>query len=112
MQTPLVYGDHLYVCRDNGVLSCYEAATGERRYQKRLGAGSAGFTASAVAGDGKIYFTSEMGDTYVIKPGPEFEVLAENSLDEITMATPALSGGVLFFRTKDHLVAVGERGGE
>ncbi len=108
MQTPLVYGDYLYVCRDNGALSCYEAATGKRLYQQRLGGGSAGFTASAVAGDGKIYYTSEMGDTLVIKPGPEFELLAENALGEITMATPAISEGMLLFRTKDHVVAVAE----
>ena len=110
MQTPLVYGDHLYVCRDNGALSCYETGSGERLYQQRLGSGSAGFTASAVAGDGKIYYTSEMGDTFVVKPGPEFELLAENALDEITMATPAISEGMLLFRTKDHLVAVAEKG--
>ena len=108
MQTPLVYGDYLYVCRDNGVLSCYETTTGKRLYQQRLGGGSAGFTASAVAADGKIYYTSEMGDTFVVKPGPTFELLAENALDEITMATPAVSEGMLLFRTKDHVVAVAE----
>ena len=61
MQTPIDYGDYLYSCRDNGVLSCYQADTGERIYEKRLGRGATGFTASPVAANGEIYFTSEVG---------------------------------------------------
>ena len=111
MQTPLVYGDLLYSCRDNGVLSVYRAGTGERVYQERLGGGSTGFTASPVAGEGKVYFTSEEGDVYVVRAGPRFELLATNTLDEVTMATPAISEGALLFRTRSHLVAVRARGG-
>lgn len=107
MQTPLVYGDYLYVCRDNGVLSVYDARTGERKYQQRLADGKTGFSASAVAADGKVYYTSEEGGVYVIKAGPVFELLAENTLDEVAMATPAISEGVIFFRTMGHLIAIG-----
>jgi outer membrane protein assembly factor BamB len=107
MQTPLVYGEYLYSCRDNGVLSCYRARTGERLYQERLGGGGRGFTASPVAADGKLYFTSEEGDVYVVRAGPKFELLSTNTLDEVTMATPAVSEGTLYFRTRGHLVAVG-----
>lgn len=107
MQTPLVYGDLLYNCRDNGVLSVYDAKTGERKYQQRLAEGRTGFTASPVAADGKIYFTSEDGDIYVVKAGPTFELLSKNAMGEVCMATPAISEGVLFFRTRGHLVAVG-----
>ena len=106
MQTPLVYGDHLYVCRDNGVLSAYDTKTGTRLYQQRVATG-AGFTASMVAADGKIYATAETGDVYVFKAGPEYELLAQNDLDEVCMATPAIARGHLFFRTKGHLVAIG-----
>ena len=106
MQTPIVYGDYLYSCRDNGVLSCYKADTGKRIYEKRLGRGGTGFTASPVAANGKIYFTSEDGDIYVIQAGPEFKVLATNSMGDICMATPAISEGTLFFRTRNHLIAV------
>ncbi len=106
MQTPLVYGDYLYICQDHGVLSCYVATTGKRAYQARLGSGGAGFTASGVAADGKLYYTSEEGDVYVVKPGPEFRLLAMNSLGEICMATPAISEGVLYFRTSEHLLAI------
>jgi outer membrane protein assembly factor BamB len=109
MQTPLVYGGYLYSCQINGVLSCYEANTGKRMYQTRLGTGATGFTASAVAADGKLYYTSEEGDIYVVKPGPQFQLLATNSMDEVCMATPAISEGVLYFRTRTNLVAIREK---
>jgi outer membrane protein assembly factor BamB len=110
MQTPLVYGNYLYLCRDNGVLSCFVAKTGERIYQQRLGRGGSGFSASLVAADGKIYATSEDGDIYVVSAGSEFRVLATNSMNEICMATPALSEGMLIFRTRNHVTAIGRKG--
>ena len=109
MQTPLVYGDYLYVCRINGVLGCYEAKTGKCLYQERLGTGRTGFTASPVAADGKIYIASEDGDAYVIQSGPAFKLLSVNPMGEICMATPAISEGTLFFRTQGNLVAIAER---
>jgi outer membrane protein assembly factor BamB len=108
MQTPIVYQDQLYVCRDNGVLSVFDTATGQRLYQGRLADGRTGFSASAVASSDRIYFTSEEGDVYVIKAGKTFEQAAVNPLGEVTMATPAISEGMMFFRTKGHLVAVEE----
>jgi outer membrane protein assembly factor BamB len=107
MQTPIVYGDVLYVCRDNGVLGAYDARSGQRHFQGRLGDGQTGFSASAVAADGRLYYTSEDGDVYVVKAGTQFEVLATNPLGEVAMATPAISEGVLFFRTRGHLTAIG-----
>ena len=109
MQTPLVYGGFLYCCSDAGVLTCYEADTGVQRYQQRLGGGGSGFTASAVATDGKLYLTSEEGEVHVVTAGPQFELLAVNDLGATCMATPAISQGVLIWRTRSHLVAVGER---
>jgi outer membrane protein assembly factor BamB len=108
MITPLVYGDYLYNCKNNGVLLCFEAKTGKLVYQERLGDGKTGFTASPVASDGKLYFSSEDGDIYVVKAGPKFEVLAENDMGEICMATPAISEGTLFFRTQGQLVAIAQ----
>ena len=107
MQTPLVYEGLLYACRDNGVLSCYEARTGKRLYRQRLG-GGVGFTASAVAADGKIYFTSEDGEIFVVRAGSTFELLARNSMEEVCMATPALSDDMLFIRAEHHVYAIGE----
>jgi outer membrane protein assembly factor BamB len=110
MQTPIVYGDHLYTCRDDGVLTCYEAKTGRLVYRQRLGAGRSGFTASAVAADGKLYYTAETGEVHVVRAGPQMQVLAVNPLGETAMATPAISQRVLFFRTRNHVVAIGVRG--
>jgi len=107
MQTPLVYGFELYACSDGGILGCYDAETGEEIYRKRLGAGRAGFSASAVAADGKLYFTGETGTVHVVRAGPDFEILAENELGETCMATPAVSMGALIFRTVGHVMAVG-----
>ena len=106
MQTPIVYDGFLYNCRDNGVLSVYEPRTGRRLYQQRIGGGGSGFSASPVAADGKVYFSSEDGSVYVVRAGPEFDILAENPMGETLMATPALSEGVLYMRTRGHLVAV------
>jgi outer membrane protein assembly factor BamB len=109
MQTPLIYADNLYSCQNTGVLSCYEASTGKQWYRERLGSGGDGFTASPVASEGRLYFTSEQGSVYVVKPGAAFTVLATNELDEICMATPAISADTIFFRTQGHMVAVGAK---
>lgn len=111
LPTPIVVGDLLYVGRDNGVLGCYEAATGRRVFQTRLSTGTGGFTSSAVAAGDRIYYTGEDGTTRVVRAGDEFELLATNSIGETVLSTPAISDGVLFFRTRGHLVAVGEKGG-
>jgi outer membrane protein assembly factor BamB len=107
MQTPLVHGDLLYVCRDNGVLTVYEARSGTQVYQQRLGGGSSGFTASPVAAGDHVYFTSEVGDVYVVRAGRTFTLAGTPALDEIAMATPAVADGTLYFRTRGHVVAVG-----
>jgi outer membrane protein assembly factor BamB len=109
MATPVAYRGLLYVCRWNGVLGVFDARTGDRLYQQRVGDGTTAFTASLVAGDGKVYVTGEEGDVYVLRAGPTFDVLARNSLDEVVMATPAISEGVLYFRTAQHIVAIASR---
>jgi outer membrane protein assembly factor BamB len=106
MQTPLVYRDLLYMCRDNGVLTCHEARTGAEKYGRRLGGGWTGFTASAVAGDGKVYLTAETGEIHVLRAGPEYDLLATNEMGEICMATPAIADGTIYVRTDKHLVAI------
>ncbi len=112
MATPLVYGEYLYNCRWNGVLTCYEARTGNRLYQERLGGGTSAFTASPVAADGKIYVISEDGDVYIVKAGSNYQMLKKNSLGEVSMATPAISEGKLLFRTKSHLIAISNQESE
>ena len=108
MPTPIVYGDYLYCGSDRGVLSCFECRTGKLVYRESLDPKGAAFSASPVAADGKIYFTAENGQVYVVQAGPEFKLLAANKMAEICMATPAISQGTLFFRTKSHLIAIAE----
>ena len=66
--------------------------------------------AAPVAADGKIYFTSEDGAIFVVRPGPKCEVMAVNLMNEICMATPAISDGVLFIRSQGDLYAIGAAG--
>lgn len=66
------------------------------------------FSASPVAGDGKVYLISETGETIVIKAGREFQVLARNDIDERLVASPAISGGQLFMRTDNYLFCIGK----
>ena len=106
MQTPIVVGDELYCCKDNGVLTCFDARGGKEHYSERI-EGGVGFTASPVSDGRRVYFTSEDGQVHVIRAGAALERLAVNPLGEVCLATPALSDGVLFFRTQGHVVAVG-----
>jgi outer membrane protein assembly factor BamB len=106
LPTPIVGGDYLYTCPNNGVIGCYEAATGKAVYSQRL-PGSGGYTASPVAADGRIYFTSEEGWVRVVKAGPKFELLAANPLGDVCMATPAIADGLFLVRTEHYLIALG-----
>lgn len=108
--TPVVYQGILYVCVDNGVLGAYDTKTGKRLYQKRIANDSGGFSASPVAADGKLYFTSEDGVVYVVRAGAKFELLARNQMNEMCLATPAVSGDLILVRTLSHLHAL--RGGQ
>ncbi len=108
IQTPLIYGDYLYNLNWNGSLSCFNAKTGEQVYREQLGKMTA-FAASPVAAAGKLYFCSQDGDVYVVKAGPNFEILATNSMNDENLATPAISDGKLYFRTHHYLVAVAEK---
>ncbi|MFY9252348.1 MAG: PQQ-binding-like beta-propeller repeat protein [Fuerstiella sp.] len=107
MSTPVVYGNELFLGNSNGVVRCFDAKTGEKRFEQRLGK-EAGVIASLVAADGKIYCASENGNVYVLAAGPEFKLLASNAMKEPCLATPAISEGVLFIRTTRRLVAIGE----
>ncbi len=60
------YQGVIYMSTDNGILSAFDASNGERLWQERVGGT---FSASPIAGDGKVYFVSEGGETIVIKAG-------------------------------------------
>jgi len=108
--SPLVYQGLLYVLLDQGFFTCHDATTGEVIYKRqRLPKGRA-FTASPWAHDGRIFCLNEYGTTFVIKAGPEFELLHTNSLDEdaMCMASPAIAGNNLIIRTETALYCLQE----
>lgn len=103
MHTPLVYDGYLYNLHTNGQLTCFDAKTGEMKYKNIL---KDTFSASGIAADGKLYFSSENGNIFVVQAGPEFKLLAQIPMNDLCMATPAISDNTLFFRTQHYLVAV------
>jgi outer membrane protein assembly factor BamB len=105
--TPLLYRDILYTLNSNGILIAYHATTGERLYRARVGGGVA-FAASPIAADGRLYFASEDGDVYIAKAGPEYVELGKHTMNEVIMATPAISDGLIIVRTLKHLYGIGE----
>jgi outer membrane protein assembly factor BamB len=108
MPTPIIYGDYLYTCANHGVLTCYNARSGERVYQQRIGDKGGSYSASPVAADGKVYLSSEDGEVFVVKAGPKYELLATNNMGEVLMATPAISDGMIFVRGQHNLFAIAE----
>ena len=106
--SPLALEEYLYVPQDKGSLTCYEARTGKVVYEQQpLGARTI-ITASPVAADGRIYVQTEGGVCYVVKPGPMFEILAVNKLDETFCASPAISAGKIYLRGLRHLYCIGK----
>jgi outer membrane protein assembly factor BamB len=106
MCTPLVYRGLVYIVKYNGVLTVYDAKTGEQKFQQRLAEGKSAFTSSPIGADGKVYLASEEGHVYVLKAGPTFEVLADNDLGEPVLATPAITEGTLLYRTQGNVIAI------
>lgn len=104
--SPIAVGDYFLVVADNGIASCFEAESGKRVWMERIGNR---FSGSPIAAAGLAYFTSDDGVTKVIRPGPWFEVVAENQLGENSYASPAISQGMLYFRGEKHLFAIGKQ---
>jgi len=107
--SPIVVGDHLYLVNDIlSVVTAYEAKTGKLAFQGRLGSEKKeSFSASPVAVDGKVFFTNDDGETFVLAAGSEFELLHVNRLGARTLASPALVDGRWYFRTENELLAIG-----
>ncbi len=108
MPTPIIYGKLLFSLNNNGVLDCYDLETGESHFRERVPHSGGGFSASPVAADGKLYLSGEDGDVFVVKAAPTFQLISKNPMGELIMATPAISGKMMFVRARDSLFAVGE----
>jgi outer membrane protein assembly factor BamB len=109
LPSPIVYGDQLYTLGNNGILTAYDAKTGNRVYQQRIEGDS--FVASPVAAAGNLYLASEDGDVFVVKAGPQYELIAKNPIGEPILATPAWADDLLIVRGASHLFAIANKEG-
>ena len=107
--SPVAYDGYLYTVNDmSSIITCFDAATGTVMWQQRLGrAIREGISASPVVVDNKVFVTSDEGVTFVLKAGPEFELLHTNDIGAQTLASPALVDGIWYIRTVDELIAIG-----
>lgn len=104
--SPLLYGDYLYLLTDAGLMSCLNPRTGEVLYEGKRFPTPGKFSSSMVAVDGKILATSEDGDTYVVKAGPEHEILGHNALNAPVMTSLALAGDSVYIRSEEALYRI------
>jgi len=105
--SPILSGDQLYMVSDTGVLSCVAAETGAVLWQQRV---PGNYSASPVLAGGLIYLPSEEGVTVVFRPGPSFQAVAVNQLDEPILASMAVAGQSLYIRTSGHLYRIAKAG--
>jgi outer membrane protein assembly factor BamB len=107
--SPILSRERLYMVNDmSSIATALEATTGKLLWQNRLGvAQREGFSASPVAVEGKIFFTNDDGETFVLRDSATFELLHVNRLGEGTLASPALVDGRWYVRTDQYLVAIG-----
>jgi hypothetical protein len=106
MSSPVLGGKELYIVSDRGMVLCFDALTGERLWNCRLGGDH---LASPTLAAGRLYFCARDGKTTVLRAGREVEKLAENKLDGLVTASPAFVGRAIFLRTDTHLYRIEER---
>ena len=104
--TSVCVADRLFLWSDAGIVSCVQAATGEVKWQERVGGN---YFSSPVWVDGRLFGTSTKGEGVVLEASDRFQVLARNPLGETTHSTPAVAGGRMYIHTAKHLISVGGR---
>ena len=104
MPSPIAVGEYFLVVSDGGIASCFQAENGNRLWMERLGTH---FSSSPVTAGGLVYFSSDEGNTTVVRPGEKLDVVAENKLGEYCYASPAISHGQILWRGEKHLLCVG-----
>ncbi len=102
--SPLVVDGHVFVINNTGIVTCLNAATGEVKWQERLGGN---YTASPIAANGNIYFQSKEGIVSVIEASSQFKFVAKSEINESAVASPAAVDGKLLIRTTSHLWCLG-----
>jgi outer membrane protein assembly factor BamB len=107
LPSPLVYRDVLYMVNDGGIVTRLNPETGAELGQGRLKGAIAPYYASPVAADGKVFMASETGKVVVLAPGGGLEPIAVNDLNDDIYATPAISDGRIYVRTRGWLYCFG-----
>jgi outer membrane protein assembly factor BamB len=110
--SPILYGEYIYLISDKGMLTCVEAKTGKVMYEGARVPVPASFMSSPVAFDGKLLITSDDGDTFVVKAGPQHEIIRTNSLGEPVFTTPALANGKIYIRGEKNLYCISNGAGK
>ena len=107
--SPVLHDGTLYLVTDRGLVSAFDALTGEKFYHQQRLPETYTFKASPVAASGKLYLASEEGDVIVLKLGKEYEVLAVNSMgDEMFVSSPVIVDGKLYLRSQDELFCISQ----
>jgi outer membrane protein assembly factor BamB len=105
--SPVLQDNKYYTLSDNGLVSCFNATTGEPYYQQKRLPQADSFKASPIASDGRLYAASESGMVTIIKMGEQFEVLANNSFaDQMFVSSPIVAEGELYLRSKTHMFCI------
>jgi outer membrane protein assembly factor BamB len=103
--TPVVSGQSVFLVTNDGIARCVDVKTGRVRWRERL---KGEHRASPVAADGRIYFLNTQGLTTVVAASPHFSRLAENPLNDDTLASPAVSDGRIYLRSRKTLYCIGK----
>jgi len=103
--SPIYHDGRFYVVSDGGVVTCFDASTGNEAWKGRL---EGAFSSSPILADGRFYVTNEAGVTHVFRGADKLELLASNALEDGGFATPAFCGGRVYVRTLHRLYCIGE----
>jgi outer membrane protein assembly factor BamB len=106
--SPIAVDKYFLAVSDDGIVSCFDAATGHRHWRERIGKGH---SAAPVTAAGLVFFVSDEGVTRIVRAGEKYELVAENRLGERCYASPAISNGQIFLRSEQHLFCIGRAGG-
>ncbi|HWH71375.1 MAG TPA: PQQ-binding-like beta-propeller repeat protein, partial [Candidatus Sulfotelmatobacter sp.] len=102
--TSVAVGEWVFLWSDNGIVSCVQAASGEVKWQERVGGN---FFSSPVCVDGRLFGIATKGEVVVLAAADKFQVLARNPLGETTLSTPAVAGGRMYIHTTKSLMSIG-----
>lgn len=106
--SPLFYRGLVYLVKDGGMVSCFDAKTGKPHYEQERIGDTSSYYSSPVAADGKIFMVSVSGRVTVFNAGEKASVIARTTLGERCVATPAIVDDTLYYRTANHLWAFGK----